>query len=331
MFFIFLLGFSALFVAFCAAFFSIKGLIVLFSGSALAIAVMASSLEIGKLMAASFLHRHWKTTSFFLKVYLCVAVFVLMGITSMGIFGFLTGAYQQHAATVNTFEAQAATLAAEKVSLTQAMDDQVKRVEALGGIRAEQEIRVKEAGNYKLPREQAYAAIQEANAEIKDREEKISATRARILEVDKGIETVKIDMNTKTDIGSFQFIAKALDTDTDSAVRYFIFALIFVFDPLAVSLVLALNVLLEKRKEEKAVTQVPKVEPVIETPKPIDVTPSKPATYEPAPEAVAVVEPVLDEILVTEDIEQLLAAGMITPEEYVRRSRAGVGDSVVTS
>jgi hypothetical protein len=255
--FILLVAFSALFVAGCAAFFSIKGLIVLFSGSALAIGIMASSLEIGKLVAASFLHTYWKQISLLLRVYLCVAVVTLMGITSLGIFGFLTSAYQTHSASVGAFESKIESLVAEKTAIETGVAEHSERIKSLTTLRQDQEQRVKDAGNYKAPREQAYKAIEEANLEIKQKEETLVKDRERIIELEKSISTLKIDMNTNTDVGSFKFIAAATNSTVDESVRYFIFALIFVFDPLAVTLVLAWNKLLEARKareesEEKA-------------------------------------------------------------------------------
>jgi len=251
MLFIILVAFSALFVAGCAAFFSIKGLIVLFSGSSLAIGIMASSLEIGKLVAASFLHTYWKHISFLLKTYLCIAVLTLMGVTSLGIFGFLTGAYQVHSATVGTFESKIEALTTEKTAIETGVAEHSERIKSLTTLRQDQEQRVKDAGNYKAPREQAYKAIEEANLEIKQKEESLTKDRERIIEIEKDISELKIGMNTTTDVGSFKFIAAATGSTVDEAVRYFIFALIFVFDPLAVTLVLAWNKLLEARRERK--------------------------------------------------------------------------------
>jgi len=251
MLFILLVALSALFVAGCAAFFSIKGLIVLFSGSALAIGIMASSLEVGKLVAASFLHARWKKINLLLKLYLCIAVFVLMCITSLGIFGFLTGAYQVHSAKVGTFDTKIAALATEKTSIEEAMAEYSGRIKTLTEVRATQEQRVQAAGNYKAPRDQAYKAIAEANEEIQKKEEDVSKGRARAIELEKEMAELKISLNTTTDVGSFKFIADALNTDVDTSVRYFIFALIAVFDPLALSLVLAWNNLLENRGAAK--------------------------------------------------------------------------------
>lgn len=250
MLFITLVAFSALFVAGCAAFFSIKGLIVLFSGSSLAIGIMASSLEIGKLVAASFLHTYWKQISFLLKTYLCIAVLTLMGVTSLGIFGFLTGAYQVHSATVGTFESKIEALTTEKAAIETGIAEHSERIKTLTALRQDQEQRVKDAGNYKAPREQAYKAIEEANLEIKQKEESLAKDRERTIEIEKDISELKIGMNTTTDVGSFKFIAAATGSTVDEAVRYFIFALIFVFDPLAVTLVLAWNKLLEVRREK---------------------------------------------------------------------------------
>ena len=251
MLFILLLAFSALFVAGCAAFFSIKGLMVLFAGSQLAVAIMAAALETGKLVAASFLHRHWKDTSVFMRTYLCIAIVILMGITSMGIFGFLTNAYQLHAASVRQYETELTTIDAEKKGVGDQIQQYTERLKTLTDIRADQEKRVQAAGNYKTPREQAYKAITEANTEIAEKEKLLSQLRERQIALEKDALAVHASVNTKTDVGSFKFIAQALNVDIDTAVRYFILALVFVFDPLAVSLVLALNILLEKRTAKK--------------------------------------------------------------------------------
>lgn len=251
MLFIILVAFTALFVAGCAAFFSIKGLIVLFSGSALAIGIMASALELGKLVAASFLHTYWNRINFLLKMYLCLAVFVLMNITSLGIFGFLTGAYQTHAAAVGSFETKISALQSEKEAVAKTIEVNSERVKTLANIRTGQEQRIQTAGNLKAPREQAYKAIEEANEEIKLKEEAVLKDRERVIALDKDISELQINMNTTTDVGSFKFIASALNTDVQTSVQYFIFALIAVFDPLAVALVLCWNKLIEERAYRK--------------------------------------------------------------------------------
>ena len=88
---------TALAIAAVAAWFSIAGLMAIFSAAALPIAVMAGTLEVGKLLTASWLYRYWDDTSLMLKSYLCIAVFILMLITSMGIFGYLSKAHLDQA------------------------------------------------------------------------------------------------------------------------------------------------------------------------------------------------------------------------------------------
>ena len=103
----YLVGLSALLIAGSAAFFSVFGLSKLFAGATLAVIIMAGSLEFGKLVGASFLYRYWNSIANWLKVYMKVGVVTLVGITSAGIFGFLSNAYQ--GATIE-FEKQSTTL-----------------------------------------------------------------------------------------------------------------------------------------------------------------------------------------------------------------------------
>lgn len=96
----------AVFIAGTAAFFSVKGIGLLFAGSFLPVVVMASSLEIGKLFAVSFLYRRWHNLPALFKTYLTVAVLLLVGITSLGIFGFLSDAYQETKSKVMLYESR---------------------------------------------------------------------------------------------------------------------------------------------------------------------------------------------------------------------------------
>src|SRR5262245_7520811 len=95
-----LIGFSALFIAACSAFFSVRGLGMLFVGSAVAVMVMAASLEAGKLIAASFLYQYWHRITLPVRLYLMVAIVVLVGITSLGIYGYLARAYERNKSDV---------------------------------------------------------------------------------------------------------------------------------------------------------------------------------------------------------------------------------------
>ena len=98
----YLVFFSAIGIALVAAYFSVTGIATLFAGKFFAIVAMASALEFAKLVAASFLYRYWKTMAFTLKTYLMVGVAVLMVITSIGIYGYLSAAYAEVAAVPQT-------------------------------------------------------------------------------------------------------------------------------------------------------------------------------------------------------------------------------------
>ena len=106
----YVIGAAALFIAGCSAFFSVRGLGLLFVGSAVAVMIMASSLEVGKLVAASFLYRYWHVISRPLKIYLTIAVLVLIGITSLGNYGYLARAYERTHTRVGLFEQQITAL-----------------------------------------------------------------------------------------------------------------------------------------------------------------------------------------------------------------------------
>ena len=104
---------SALFIAGVSAFFSVQGLGYLFAGSAVAVMIMAASLEVGKLVAASFLARYWGITNRVLRIYLILAVLALIAITSLGNYGYLARAYERTHTQISLFESQIASLEKE--------------------------------------------------------------------------------------------------------------------------------------------------------------------------------------------------------------------------
>jgi len=242
MFFILLLGLSALLVAGSAAYFSVLGIATLFSGHYYQVMIMAGALEFGKLVATSYLYRFWSKTVWWLKLYLCIAVLTLMGITSMGIFGYLSAAYQVNSSKFTQIDSQIALIDTQKLTLDKEVEQNLKRIEMLNGIRADQEKRVQEAGNYKTPREQAYAAIEKANKEIQTLTERNQLLQTEKFKKDEEVLTLNSQIAQTKDIGTFRFVAQFINKPLDTVVIAFICLLICVFDPLAVSLVLAFNV-----------------------------------------------------------------------------------------
>ena len=220
-----LVGLSALFVAGSAAYYSVFGLSKLFSGAMFAVVVMAGSLEFAKLVSASFLYRYWNKINSWLKYYMTVGVVILVLITSAGIFGFLSNAYQ--GATIQ-FEKQSATLFYQEDRLEQLEEDKAYLKDEL-----EQSISLL-PDNY-------------PTAKRKLREEynpKVFALNDQILEIKQEIGDLKVALvETGVDVGPAIYLARIFDTDIDTVVKFFIFILIFVFDPMAVALVISYNVI----------------------------------------------------------------------------------------
>ena len=218
-----LVGLSALLVAGSAAFFSVFGLSKLFSGAQLSVIIMAGSLEFTKLIAASFLYQYWYRASKLLKIYLGIGVVTLVLITSAGIFGYLSNAYQ--GATID-FEKQTTTLFYQEDRLTQLEEDKVYLKEEL---------------------EQAISELPENYRTAKRllREEynpKVLELNDQILDVKQNIGDLKVTLvQTGVDVGPAIYLARVFGTDIDTVVKFFIFILIFVFDPMALAMVLAWN------------------------------------------------------------------------------------------
>jgi len=228
------LGISALFIAGSAAFFSVFGLSKLFAGAALSVIIMAGSLEFGKLVTAAFLYRYWDKINIFQKTYLMTAVITLVLITSAGIFGYLSNAYQ--GATV-TFEKQSNLLLSNEDRLEQLLEDKKFLKEEL-------EIQVND-----LP--ENYITAKRKLRE--DYNPRIQSVNDEILRVKGDIGELKVELvETGVDVGPAIYLARTFDTDVDSVVKFFIFILIFVFDPLAVMLVVAFNQALILREENKS-------------------------------------------------------------------------------
>jgi DNA integrity scanning protein DisA with diadenylate cyclase activity len=242
-----LVGLAAFIVAGCAAFFSVQGLATLYAAKFVAVCVMAGGLEIGKLVAASFLHRYWKTIGWLLKLYLTVAVVVLMGITSLGIFGFLTGAYQQSHTKVELTDVKQEALNSKKEFLTLEISQLNSRITTLNEARKAQEKRLPE-----LSRKSA-APIYE---DIRRSSEEITTTRTRLDKLttelfDASQESInqRIEGSKESDIGTLKYVAKAFGVDMDTVVKWFTLAIVLVFDPLAVALILAYNSLIERKSK----------------------------------------------------------------------------------
>jgi len=221
-----LVGFSALLIAGSAAFFSVFGLSKLFAGAQTAVIIMAGSLEFGKLVGASFLYRYWDKITSLHKFYMTTAVGILIVITSAGIFGFLSNAYQ--GATV-TFEKESTALIYKEDRLEQLQDDKKFLKEELEAAVAELPDNYRTAKR-KL-REEYQPQINQINKDIIQLKGEVGELKIALVE-------------TGVEVGPAIYIARTFDTDVDTVVKFFILVLIFVFDPMAVIFVISYNVTL---------------------------------------------------------------------------------------
>jgi hypothetical protein len=240
-----LVGLAALAVAGCAAFFSVTGLALLFSGASLAVGVMGASLEIAKLIAASYLHRFWKETNKLLRTYLLLGVLILVVITSAGIFGFLSNAYQSTSLKSDVVSREIGVFQSKitqnEQQITQ-LNSQIGNLQQnsgtlLGGGKV----------NNRLIR-----SIDNRDKQINKLSTKIGVLNDSIAVWNIKINEIKNNnLDLEREIGGFKFIAEVFNLPINSVVKFFIFLLIFVFDPMAVTLLIAFNTALEQDRKKK--------------------------------------------------------------------------------
>ena len=230
----------ALSISAVAAYYSIVGLMAIFSASAASIAIMGIVLEVGKLITASWLYQNWKTVPKFLKYYLTTAVIVLMFITSMGIFGYLSKSHiDAGTGTDETYikvERLENRIDSEKKNISRAekqldqLDKALDRYVELGAVskglnkREEQE-------------EERYKLTEMVNKS----QQQIDVYLDEKAEHDLQIKSFEVE------VGPLKYISALIYGDEavnflDNAVRIVILILVFVFDPLAVLLVIAANI-----------------------------------------------------------------------------------------
>lgn len=220
---------SAVCVSVLGAAFSVVGLGALFSGAMIAVWAMAGSLEFAKFVLAAYLHQRWKELNLVFRSYLTFAVVVLSLITSMGIFGFLSDAYQSSSheieevnIKITNLKSQQKLNEAEILRLNKAIDEiPDSRVSKKIKARAEAEPRI--------------SALTKGSEEI---DRKIGAANLQLHEI-------------KKKIGPLVYIARATNRDIDTIVTYLILVFVSVFDPLAICLVIATSEALQARRRQK--------------------------------------------------------------------------------
>lgn len=297
-----LIALSALSVSASAAFYSITGLSKLFAGASFAIIIMASSLEVAKLVIASFLFQYWSSINKLLKIYLTIALGVLILITSAGIYGFLSSAYEITASKNTVVEKQIAALETKKSNYITVRDGYIKDKEQVTKSTSElrsalstgsttqykdksgQILNVANTGNRKAFEKQLDNTSKEEEKLIG----KIDILNDSILSLDNQILTAQSNTELTGELGPLKYISKLSGISMDKIINWFILIIIFVFDPLAISLVIAANLAFKKiinpePEQQLAIYNEKPIEPVQhldpnQAPSIVPVTPPPPAT-----------------------------------------------------
>jgi hypothetical protein len=242
----YLVGFSALIIAGCAAYFSVTGLGVLFSGAAVSVMVMAAALEFAKLVAATYLKQEWDTIKGFNKWYLTSAVALLMLITSAGIFGYLSNAFQAQSLQLQQVDREVLVYTT-KIDQNTAQINQLNT--QLGQLSSTQNtILDKGKVNSRLLR-----SIDQKDKQTAQINKKIEILQTENAKNNEEINKIKVsNLDLEKEVGGFRFIAEAFGMELKNVVKFFIFLIVIVFDPLAVALIIAFNgLILDKKKKQK--------------------------------------------------------------------------------
>ena len=239
-----LVGFSALIIAGCAAFFSVTGLGVLFSGAAASVMVMAGALEFAKLVAATYLKQEWDNLKGFNKWYLTSAVAVLMLITSAGIFGYLSNAFQAQSLKLQVVDREILVYQT-KIDQNTAQITQLN--EQLGNLSSTQNtILEKGKVNSRLLR-----SVDAKDRQVSQLNKKISNLQDENSKNTEKINEIKLkNLDLEKEVGGFRFVADAFGMELKNVVKFFIFLIVIVFDPLAVALIIAFNGLIGVKRKE---------------------------------------------------------------------------------
>lgn len=274
-----LTSFTATFVALTAAFFSVTGIAKLFAGATFSVLIMASALELGKIVSISFLYQYWTEIPRLLKSYLTAAAFILMIITSVGIYGFLSGAYQITADKLAISDSRIEIINLRKNRLQdeltlslQERDKVSTSIQELSRGLSNNVIQYRDQQSGQIMTTTSAATrtalqrqLDAANVQREKLLTKIENLSQSVSELDVQIVEARAGDELASEIGPLKFIADVTGVPINQIVNVFALMLVLVFDPLAVALVIAVNFLL---KNKNTPLELPQAMPIVATPTP---------------------------------------------------------------
>jgi hypothetical protein len=249
----YLVALAAIMIAGSAAYFSVTGLGVLFSGAAIAVMIMASSLEFAKLVTATYLKQKWGKIELLSKIYLTTSVIILMLITSAGIFGYLSNAFQQQNLGLQKIERDIA------VYQTQIIKNDLEISRYTTQLNNQQNIRNSQETNLtkQIDKDKSTSRVSQM---IKSADKEINSISKRIDELtiknNASLDSINVIKNNnielEKEVGGFRFVAESFGVPLNSVVKFFIILIVIVFDPLAVALIISFNQLtMEGKKKDE--------------------------------------------------------------------------------
>ena len=258
----FLIALSALSVSASAAFYSISGLSKLFAGAAFAVIVMAASLEVAKLVIASLLYQYRKTLPLILKAYLSIACIVLILITSMGIYGFLSAAYQDTANREGNTEARVVLIETKRDNVKEQLEvyteEKTSINTAITDLRnglANNTIQYRDRETNQIitttsssTRRALEKQLDQAILRQTEINGKVDSLNTKIFEYETEIVETRIEDGSTSELGPLKYLSGLTGTPMDKIINYLLLTIIFVFDPLAIALVIAANFAFERLK-----------------------------------------------------------------------------------
>jgi hypothetical protein len=261
-----LIALSALSVSASAAFYSVSGLSKLFAGASLEVIIMASSLEVAKLVIASLLYQYWDSLNKGLRAYLAVATCILILITSAGIYGFLSGAYQETANKEGIVTQQITALETKKALYEETRDNFLadrKSNNELRGTLSKGSTTQFTDKNGNLVVRTNNSAIRNIESTAKENERlatKLDVVNDSIFSLETQILEAKVNSEAASELGPLKYLSELTGVEMNRIINWLLLIIIFVFDPLAIALVIAANFAFNKLRTHDALNELTKIQ-----------------------------------------------------------------------
>jgi exonuclease VII small subunit len=264
-----------------AAYYSVIGLSIVFAGVAIPVIIMGLFLEVSKIAIATYLHNAWKNTYTLLKIYLTIALVVLSVITSIGIYGLLSTGFQENIAKLEIGGKQIQNIEVKKQRFEEIKSELEKEKTTLDkDISQLRNALSTNTTTQSVDRTTGQVVTRANNANRKSFETQLTTAQASKDKISSKIDALNdsitnldikvLDMESKAsegnELGAVQYVSEITGADIKTVANWFIFMLIFVFDPLAITLVIATNQAFDRIKPKMNIYGEPKpIEPVIES------------------------------------------------------------------